>query len=76
MARYTDTQEMAFNNLRETRAIIVTGGDLVVSSWDGLAYNEIETLVKGPYEYFTRGLRLRFVPAAGATYTIEEGGRK
>jgi hypothetical protein len=76
MARYTDTQQISFGALRETRAIMVSTADLVVSAWDGLVYNEMETLVPGPYQYYTRGLRLQFVPALGGTYYIEEGEAK
>jgi hypothetical protein len=72
MSRYTNTQEIVFNNLRDSRAIVVVGS-VVVSAWDELAYVEVETLTAGSYEYFTKGLKLKFTPAALASYWIDEG---
>jgi hypothetical protein len=74
MERYTDTQEIAFNNLRDSRAIIVDGS-VVVAAWDGVAWVDTDTLSTGSYEYFTKGLRLRFT-LTGTSYSIEEGEQR
>lgn len=75
MARYTDTQTITFNTNRDSRAVVVSGS-LVIAAWDGVAYVDTDVLTTGSYEYFTKGLRLRFTPGAGDSYSIEEGGQR
>ena len=72
MARYTTTESITFGTNRDSRAIIVAG-TLTVEAFDGVAYVDTDVLTTGSYEYFTKGLRLRFTPGAGDNYSIEEG---
>ena len=77
MARYTDTQEMAFNALRESRAVIVSG-TVAIAIYDENSYivDDRSPLTSGIYEIFTQGIRVKFTPAAGASIWIDEGTGK
>lgn len=75
MARYTDTQEIAFNALRDSRNITNTG-TLTVSVWTGVEWDVADTLSPGSREYFTKGLRLKFEVSTAGYYYIEEGGNE
>ena len=74
MARYTSTKKLTFGTDRDSRAIIVDGS-VAVSAYDGSAFVEVDTLTSGSYEYFTKGLRLKFV-LTGASYWIDEGTQR
>lgn len=73
MARYTDTKEFSFGSLVESRTLIVNGS-VTISAFDGDGWTESDTLTTGTVEIFTRNTRLRFAPANGASYWIDEQG--
>lgn len=73
--RFTDTQEISFQALRESRNISNTG-TLTVSVWTGNEYIEADVLTIGSREYFTQGLRLKFEISPGDYYYIERGEQK
>ena len=73
--RFTDTQEISFLALRESRNISNTG-TLTVSVWTGNEYILTDTLSEGSREYFTQGLRLKFEITSGDYYYIERGEQK
>ena len=74
MARYTDTQTKAFNNLREKRVITVSG-EVALEVWDGVAFvtDSSSPLLTDAHIVTTRGLQIRFTPTGGSSYDIEEG---
>lgn len=72
MARYTDTVEISFNDIREARAIVAEG-TVVINQWNGIAFVPTGmTLTDAADVIWTKGLRLQFVIDGGAI-TIEEG---
>lgn len=73
--RFTDTQEISFRSLRQSRNISNVG-TLTISVWTGNEYIEADTLTDGSREYFTQGLRLKFEISAGGYYYIERGEGK
>ena len=73
--RFTDTQEISFQSLRQSRNISNTG-TLTASVWTGNEYIIADTLTAGSREYFTQGLRLRFEVTPGDYYYIERGEHK
>jgi hypothetical protein len=74
MPRYTDTQEFSFNTNRDSRVVNVDGS-VTIEVWDGTQYlaDGNSPLTTGPYELFTKGIRIRFTPGGGAAYWIEDG---
>ena len=78
MARYTDTQSIAFDVYPLERSLIVeaNGGSLVISAFDGENYVVSDTITEDSTSVlFTSGLRLQFAPADGAIYSIDESNR-
>ena len=73
--RFTATQEISFQSLRQSRNISNTG-TLTVSVWTGNEYIVTDTLSEGSREYFTQGLRLKFEITAGDYYYIERGEQR
>ena len=73
--RFTATQEISFQSLRQSRNISNTG-TLTVSVWTGNEYVVTDTLSEGSREYFTQGLRLKFEITAGDYYYIERGEQR
>ncbi|AUR90849.1 hypothetical protein NVP1151O_08 [Vibrio phage 1.151.O._10N.222.46.B1] len=71
MAHYTEEQILAFNDATETRSLIVSG-DVVVSAYNGLDWVHVDAVTTGAYQYYTSGLRLRFSPSNGSSFTIKE----
>lgn len=70
--RFTDTQEISFRSLRDTRCISNTG-TLTISVWTGNEYIVADKLTAGSREYFTKALRLKFEITTGDYYYIERG---
>jgi hypothetical protein len=76
MARYTTAKEFTFNNLRDTRALVVeTSVTLEVWSGDTYVADANSPLTTGAYEIFTKGLKIRITPSLNG-YLIEEGDMK
>tara|TARA_R110000850_G_scaffold142079_1_gene264154 strand:- start:435 stop:668 length:234 start_codon:yes stop_codon:yes gene_type:complete len=74
MARYTDVQDIAFNNLRDSRAVVVDGSvEFAVFNGDSFIADSASPLVTDNYVLYTKGLRILFTPSAGSSYLIEEG---
>ena len=78
MARYTDQQEIAFGPIPQTRVLSVktNGGSLVVERWDGVDWVQADNVTTDKVSpYFTQNSRLRFTPAGGAVFDIDETER-
>jgi hypothetical protein len=77
MARYTTTQEIAFNDLRDERLINVNGS-VAVEMWDSTEYiTDVNSpLVTGSYRLFTKGAKFRFTPTGGSSFWLDEGTDK
>lgn len=74
MKKYTETTAFSFNDLRDSRAVVVDG-EVTLNSWDGDAWVAGETLTTGSYEVFTKGLRLQ-VEITSGTFSVDEGDHK
>lgn len=73
--RFTDTQELSFGTIRESRNVSNVG-TLTVSVWTGNEFIPSDILPEGAREYFTQGLRLKFEISAGDFYYIERGEQR
>ena len=76
MARYTTVEVFTFNNLRDSRSLVVDTS-VTLEAWNGEAFiaDEKSPLTTGAYEIFTKGLKVRITPSADG-YLIEEGEMK
>ena len=72
MARYTETKEFSFGNLKQSRLIVVKG-QVSVDVWDSQGWVNSDNLSSGTAELFTSGARLRVTPAQDSSYYIDEG---
>lgn len=59
-----------FSSKQDTSPVVVNGS-VTVSVWDGTTWVEADVLDTGAYEYFTRGMYLKFTPTSG-TFTLFE----
>ena len=75
MKRFTETTELSFNDLRDSRAVIVEG-DVLLHSWNGIEFIAGEALTAGSYEVFTKGLRIKFELVSGSGFAVDTGENK
>ena len=74
MARYENTVEVAFGELRHSRVILCIG-TVTISQWTGVNndYVVVDAITDDSIDYVTRGLKLKFEMSAGGAVVIEEG---
>lgn len=72
MARYTETKEFSFGNLKQSRLIVVKG-QVSVDVWDSQEWINSDNLNTGTAELFAAGVRLRITPIQDSSYYIDEG---
>tara|TARA_R110000850_G_scaffold11976_1_gene40693 strand:- start:706 stop:948 length:243 start_codon:yes stop_codon:yes gene_type:complete len=78
MSRYTDQQVLAFGSTPQARvlSVKVNGGSLLVERYDGVDWVEADSITADKVSpYFTQNSRLRFTPAGGAVFDIDETER-
>ena len=68
--QYSAEHLQHFSDKKDTAPIVVNG-TTEVYVWDGTDWVLADTLDTGAYQYFTRGLYLKFVPISG-TFTLFE----
>ncbi len=70
--RFTSTEVISFNTLRNTRAVGTTG-TVTMSLWTGNEYIPSGTITNDTEEVFTKGLRIKFELTSGTFYYVETG---
>ncbi len=76
MPRYTDTQEITYLEVHDSVALTVqaNGGQLDVHVWDGSNWIEADVFdASGSFEYFVKGLTVRYTPSGGCVYSVPRG---
>ena len=71
--RYTSTEVISFNALRDYRAI-GTDGTLTISAYTGNEFVPAGVITNETSQVFTKALRLKFELTGGSFYYIEMGG--
>jgi len=75
MPRFTDQQTISFSTNIDSRLLIVqaNGGSLTIEAYDGVNFIATDTVTAdAANELYTKGARLRFTPAGGAVYNIDD----
>lgn len=77
MLRFSTTYEQSFiETNRETISIVVktNGGSVQLAVWDGTEYvNDDLINTDGNHQIYVRGLKIKFTPAGGATFSLALG---
>lgn len=77
MLRFSTTYEHSFiETNRETinLAVKTNGGSVSISVWDGSEYVVSDTIsADGGYQIVVRGLKIKFTPSGGATFSLALG---
>ena len=78
MSRYTAQKEIAFGTAPQSRvlSVQVNGGTLTIERWDGVSWILADTVTADKVApCFTQNSLLRFTPAGGAVFDIDESDR-